>query len=211
MPIESYITLFLTLLLLAYKPGPGFFLNVSYGVKEGFIAALTLNIGVAVVCGVYFALSMQLVAFGSALIDSFVILVKGAGSAFLIYMGSRVLQETAPETKLKQVRSRRLHEYFLTGLFLEMGNPISIVFFLTLIPPLMPVEQINAGNIFYISLFVFCCSLTSLGSISLMASIIGKKFVSNKRFFLYLNKTTGVGLIIIGLYIAVSAIQYVLK
>lgn len=208
MPFESYLVLFTTLLILAYKPGPGFFLNISYGIKEGFLAALTLNIGVALVCGIYFALSMQIVAFGTALIDSFVILVKGAGAAFLIIMGVRILQETPPEAALQQVRTRKFHEYFMTGLFLEIGNPITIVFFLTLIPPLIPLQDINDTNIMVISIFVFCCSLISLGSISLMASIIGKKFIKNQSFFYYLNKATGIGLILIGVFIAFSALTY---
>ena len=211
MPLESYITLFIALFILAYKPGPGFFLNVSYGVKEGFLAAFSLSFGFAVVVVVYFALSIQTYAWGTALLSSFIILVKGAGAAFLVYMGGRTLSEEKPKVQLQQVRTKKLHEYFLTGLFLEIGNPISIVFFLTLIPTLVPIESINSQSIISISIFAGLSSLLSLGSISLISAIMGKKFIKNEKFFYYLHTTTGLGLILIGLFIAGSAVTYVLN
>ena len=208
MTLDSLFILFTALFILAYKPGPGFFLNVSYGVKEGFLAALTLNIGVAVVCALYFTIAVHTAILGQTIVSSFIILVKGAGAAFLIFMGAKVLQEDKPKAKLQQVRSRPYREYFMTGFFLELGNPISIVFFLTLIPTLVPINELQTGTVVTLSLFVFCSSLFSLGSISLAAALIGKKFVKNERFFYYLNITTGVGLIVIGLFIAGSAISY---
>ena len=105
MGLEDYAVLFISLVILAYKPGPGFFMTITYGVKEGLKPALAFVAGEAIICGTYFAISMQTAAFGAIFMDSFVILLKGLGSAFLIYMGLSTLQEGQPEAQDEKIRS----------------------------------------------------------------------------------------------------------
>lgn len=207
MPLESYLVLFTTLLLLAYKPGAGFFLNVSYGIKEGFLASFTFIAGAALVCAIYFAVSIQTVLLGTLVFDSFIIMAKGLGAMFLIYMGFRTLQEKRIEAKIQQVRTKPLHDYFMTGIFFEISNPVTIIFFVSLIPPLVPTEGLQLVNSLYLSLFVFVAMLINYGSISLISAIIGKKFLKQEKFFRYLHLISGIGLVAVGLFIAGSALM----
>ena len=209
MPIESYITLFLTLIVLAYKPGPGFFLNASYGIKEGFLASFTFIAGAALVCGVYFAASVQALIFGTLIIDTFVIFVKGAGAAYMVYMGLKSLGERKQHNQIQQVRTKPLHEYFLTGIFFEMGNPFTILFFMALIPTVIPMGELDTETTIVTGVFVFIAMLINYGSISLISSIIGKKFIKQEKLFKYLDLIMSFALIFIGLLIAASAVPYV--
>lgn len=211
MTFDAYLILFTTLILLAYKPGAGFFLNVSYGVKEGFWASFIFITGAAVVCGIYFIVSIQTVILGTLIFDSFIIMAKGVGAMFMIYMGFKTLQEKRSQAQLQQVRTKKLHEYFMTGIFFEMANPITIIFFISLIPPLVPKENLDIETSVFLSLFVFVSMLINYGSISLISSIAGKKFVKQERFFTYLHYGSGLGLVLIGLYIAGSALTYLFK
>lgn len=208
MTFESYLILFTSLTILAYKPGAGFFLTISYGIKEGFWASFVFISGAALVCAVYFAVSIQAVYWGNIILDSFIILVKGMGSAYLIYLGISGLTKEKTPQQLAQVRSKPFHEYFMTGIFFEMGNPLTIIFFMTIISPMIPADEITLQMMLTLSLFVFAAQLINYGSLSLIGAVIGKKFLKRKNLFNLLDRITSIALILIGLLIAGSAIPY---
>jgi threonine/homoserine/homoserine lactone efflux protein len=133
MSLETYMTFFLTSLVVVLIPGPTVMLVLSQALSSGKRSVIPLVAGVGL--GDLIAMSLSFAGIGAVLATSALLfsLLKWAGAAYLIYLGVKawrapvaVSQETR---KASSARSQFASAFFTTAL-----NPKSIIFFVAFVP-----------------------------------------------------------------------------
>lgn len=134
MTIQIWLAFVAASVVLLIIPGPTILLVVSYGLGQGWRAALPTAIGVAL--GDFTAMTLSMLGLGALLAasGSLFTLVKLAGAAYLIWLGVKLWRaggklEASPrhnrETSLKMMA----HAWLVTAM-----NPKSITFFVAFLP-----------------------------------------------------------------------------
>jgi L-lysine exporter family protein LysE/ArgO len=122
----SYVLLGLSL---AAPIGPVNAAQLDKGIKHGFFASWLVGVGAFVADGIYMvAVYIGVVNF---LETSFMqIFLWLFGSFVLIYTGVESIMNARPQmSKLSRAREP-LHKYFLSGFFISISNPLTILFWL---------------------------------------------------------------------------------
>lgn len=196
--------LFLTAaLILAATPGPGMLYvlgrTLHAGRREGILSALGTFAGGSVhVVAAAFGLSAVLAT--SAIAFS---VVKYAGAAYLIYLGVTMLRSR----KMLEVdqQSGESQGHFLQGVWTEVLNPKTALFFLSFIPQFVTVSRGHLVVQFLIlgSISVGLNTLADL-IVVLLAGAIAHKLRSNPNFTRRQRTASGAGMIGLGVYVAAA-------
>jgi threonine/homoserine/homoserine lactone efflux protein len=139
-PLHTYLIYFTLYAIAVAIPGPGILAIVGRalggGLRNTVPAILGNTLGDLIL--------MTLSAFGMAAVahqmGGLFYVVKLAGAAYLVYLGCRYW--IAPVEALRVVPSKA-HQGFLAQLFLTLGNPKGLVFFLALMPSVIDLGKLN--------------------------------------------------------------------
>jgi threonine/homoserine/homoserine lactone efflux protein len=135
MPHLGAFSLFLVAaLILAVTPGPAVLYILTRSVSQGRAAGAVSCLGIAVGTLVHVvgaALGLSAVLASSALAFS---LVKYAGAAYLIWLGSRKLLSGPSAPAVEAVQERSLRRVFWEGVVVNILNPKTALFFLAFLP-----------------------------------------------------------------------------
>ncbi len=209
------IFLFLTAaLLLAVAPGPGMLYvlarSLAGGKREGVLSALGTFFGgmvhvFAAALGVSVILARSAVAFAT---------VKYAGAAYLGFLGVKMilearrdsgLVEDIPAAATESNRGSATRNPLWQGVATEVLNPKTALFFLSFIPQFV---NRGAGHIFFQFVLLGTISVVMNTSadlvVILLAGPLGKKIRSSAVFRRRQRTTTGVIMIGLGTYLAMS-------
>ena len=121
-------------------PGPGVAAVVGRALGGGFARAVPMVLGILVGDLVYLAFAL----FGLAAIATWFgpvfVVIRWAGAAYLLYIAWTFWTAKPGE---EQVGTRREGGWrtFLSGLALTLGNPKVIVFYLALLPTIVPLDR----------------------------------------------------------------------
>lgn len=141
MRTAELMTFALVYALAAASPGPGVAAIVARGLSRGGDGAAAFVLGFT------------------------------AGAAYLLYTAWRMCmappQPLTVESKLP--RSSQLIA-FLGGLSLSLGNPKTMVFFLAIVPTLVPLETLDRGGLLQIFAVVLLLNATVLGTYAFAAT-----------------------------------------
>ncbi len=133
------------LVVLVATPGPVVVALVARSVSAGFRSSLALSAGV-IVGDLFYPL---LAIFGLAVIAEFwaefLTALRYLGAGILIWMGWRLIVGRAEgvDPRGRKVRRRGVWQSFLAGLFVNLGNPKSVVFFMGLLPGFFDVARLT--------------------------------------------------------------------
>jgi|SRR5271155_4034483 len=127
-------------------PGPGVAAVIAQGLARGSAGAPAFIAGFLVGDLIwFFAAAFGLSALAQTAHAAFVI-VKYAGALYLLYLAYKLW--TAPARPLAEVKEQRLargpRSLFLGSLTLTLSNPKPMLFFLALLPSVVPLETLNA-------------------------------------------------------------------
>src|SRR5215831_6127706 len=178
---HRFLLFLIAAVVLAATPGPGIFYvlarTLAGGRREGFSSSFGTFFGgwfhvMAAALGVSAILAASAVAFHT---------VKYAGAAYLVWLGIRMIlsrNETMPEKAEAPKGSA-----FRQGIFTEVLNPKTALFFLSFIPQFIAPER---GHVFwqFAALGILSVTLNTsadLAVVSLAASVEGK-LKSSARF-----------------------------
>jgi threonine/homoserine/homoserine lactone efflux protein len=205
MPDARHFLLFLTAaVLLAITPGPGIFYvlarSLGGGRREGIFSSLGTFAGgmVHVVCA---ALGLSAILAASAIAFS---VVKYAGAAYLIYLGVRMIRSRNDAVQegpsLGPTRGA-----FVQGIVTEALNPKTALFFLSFIPQFVSVER---GHVIaqFLSLGAISVGLNTTADlvVACFAGPLGRKLRDSVRFRRRQRTASGVAMIGLGAYVALS-------
>jgi threonine/homoserine/homoserine lactone efflux protein len=205
MPDKAHLTLFLAAaFLLAITPGPGLFYvlarSLAGGRRVGSISSLGTFLGglihvVAATLGLSAILATSAVAFS---------VVKCAGAGYLIYLGVRMIQTRNVQMSDGEVLEPS-HGAFRQGVWTEVLNPKTALFFLAFIPQFVSPAR---GHVFLQFAMLGCLSVTlnTLAdlTVAFFAGAISDRLRVNPRLQRRQRVASGVGMIGLGVYVGCS-------
>lgn len=186
-------------------PGPGVFATVARTMAFGFRSSLPFIAGIVLGDIVYLTFAIFGLAFIAGILGELFIAVRWAGAAYLIYLGVkawrqpvRVFDDAAatPTVPGGGVRA------FAGGLFLTLGNPKAIVFYLSFLPAFTDLAHITVADGTAIAATVLGVLACVLVGYALAASRVRRLF-RTERAVKYLNRGAGAVMIGAGCAIAV--------
>jgi threonine/homoserine/homoserine lactone efflux protein len=141
---------------LSLSPGPAVVLVIACGLAWGARKSVYATLGILAANALYFAVSAT--ALGAVLATSrpFFIAVRWLGAAYLVWIGLAALFGRPSPISLARARGVAApRAIFLSGLTLQLANPKTLVFFVSILPqfvdPLRPIKPqmawLAAGSI----------------------------------------------------------------
>ena len=147
-------------------PGPAVLLTLGRTLSGGLRAGLLTGLGIALgdILHVTFSvLGLSAILMTSALAFQ---VVKFAGVAYLIYLGIRALLEKPHDISVPQMSSADSRRAFQQGLFTELLNPKTALFFLAFLPQFVhserggiPAQLLTLGVIFVVMSILYTSAL----------------------------------------------------
>lgn len=202
--LEAFI---ITALIVVTTPGIDTIMvltrSISKGKKAGLYSALGVSLGLIFhTCAVTFGLSLIIaesaVAFG---------IIKYLGAAYLIYIGLKSLLSKSEQTEIKatNIKITGMRKMFLTAFLSDVLNPKIAIFFLAFLPQFIePTEINNPVPYLLLGLIMFFITLIWCAFLALMGSKVAVLFNKNKNTERWLNKTSGIVFILLGLKVALT-------
>ncbi len=207
--LNSWLLFILATLGLAFAPGPGMLYVLSQTMSGGKSAGLASTLG-ASTGGIFHVFAA---AFGiSAILASSALafsLVKYLGAAFLIYLGLKMLYSAYKGNSIKVQVSKEpnvnFKSVFLQGILAEALNPKTAIFFLAFIPQFV---SVNEGAIFgqFVLLGMIVVVVNAIPDlmIVLFSKPVEKLWKNNARFRIIQEATSGIALMGLGVFLALS-------
>src|SRR5438105_2022989 len=129
-------------------PGPGVAAIVARGLGGGFRSAIPMVLGILVGDLVYLAFA----AFGLAAIATYFgavfTVVRYLSAAYLLFIAYKFLTAKPGAEQIGPKASQHWTKTLLAGLALTLGNPKTIVFYLALLPTVVPLDKITLAGFF---------------------------------------------------------------
>lgn len=170
----------LAMFLLAITPGVGVFATVSRAISNGFFNASFVVLGIVLGDVIFLLLAIFGLSIIASILGEFFIVVKYLGGVYLIYLGYKIFKSRNDEVELNINHEISWKKNFLAGLFITLGNPKAILFYLGFLPTFVNLEILSIFDIFIITSIV----IIVLGSVMLAyaysASSATKLFKSKK-------------------------------
>jgi threonine/homoserine/homoserine lactone efflux protein len=191
-------------LVLALTPGPGMLYvlgrTLHGGRRKGVLSALGTLVGgsahvVAAALGLSAVLATSAVAFA---------IVRYAGAAYLIYLGVGMLRSRNMKVEVAD-EAGTSHGHFLQGITTEVLNPKTALFFLSFIPQFVAPARGHLISQFLL-LGAISVGLNTAADliVVVLAGTIAHKLKGNPKFSRRQRTASGVGMIGLGAYVAVS-------
>lgn len=200
---HRFLLFFAAALLLAVAPGPGIFYvlarSLAGGRREGVLSSLGTFVGgffhvLAAALGISAILAASAVAFHT---------VKYAGAAYLVWLGIRMIRTRNAEMAISA--SKPSLGAFRQGIFTEVLNPKTALFFLSFIPQFIAPER---GHVFlqFVLLGALSVILNTAADLVVvaLAAPLERKLKNSVRFRRGQRVASGVGMITLGAYVALA-------
>lgn len=205
--IENLGAFILTAIIVVITPGVDTIMvltrSISKGKNSGLYSALGVSLGLLVhTCAATFGLSQILSK--SAIAFS---IVKYVGAAYLIYLGYRSFTNKDEQVEIKSVESKLtgMGQMFFTAFLSDILNPKIALFFLAFLPQFINSKEINNPvPYFLLGLIIFFITLIWCTFLALTGSNVAQHFNKNKNIENWMNKTSGIVFILLGLKIALT-------
>ncbi len=122
-------------------PGPGVAAIVGRALGGGFRSALPLVIGVLVGDLVYLLFALFGLAAVAALFHPLFLVVRWGSALYLLYIAWQFWTAKPGAEQMGARKDKSSWQTFLSGFALTLGNPKTIVFYLALLPTVVPLDQ----------------------------------------------------------------------
>ena len=194
------------LVVLVMTPGPVVVATIARTLSTGWRTAMPLVIGVSLVDMLWpllaiFGLSAMVQTYGEIME-----ILRWVGAAILIWMGGRLLfgfREALDSKPDPALMRRNAWESFSAGVFVNLGNPKSILFFVGILPNLFDVTRLTTLDIVVIT--VLSALVPFAGNVVWMAAAHrARLLLSSSRAVRRVNQVSGGALAGAGIAIAAS-------
>ncbi len=190
MSIETWLAFIAASAVLLVIPGPTILLVISYGLGQGWRAALPAAIGVAL--GDFTAMTLSMLGVGALLATSATLFtaLKLLGAVYLVWLGVKLWRsggtlEAQPIGSGASPIKMIVHAWIVTTL-----NPKSITFFIAFLPQFM-----NLNGNFWTQMLIFETSFLFLAFLNALgyglAASRARGLVRNQRAIGIFNKAGG--------------------
>jgi threonine/homoserine/homoserine lactone efflux protein len=122
-------------------PGPGVAAIVGRALGGGFRSALPLVIGVLVGDLLYLLFALFGLAAIAALFHPLFLVVRWGSALYLLYIAWQFWTAKPGTEQMGAKKDKSSWQTFLSGFALTLGNPKTIVFYLALLPTVVPLDK----------------------------------------------------------------------
>ncbi len=193
MELSALLVFAAALGLAAATPGPGMTAIVARALGAGFLGTLPMVLGFVLGDLLY----LSAAAFGlAALANSFgtlFLVVRWLGAAYLVYLAVKMWHAPLPmglSTDAPPARGGGAGRTFLAGLFITLGNPKTMVFYLALLPTLIDLGAMTLLGFAEIAALVVAILLV-VGSAYALAADRARTLLRSRRAIQTLNRSAG--------------------
>lgn len=192
-------------LSIAAVVGPISVLCIQRTLSRGYMYGLISGLGVATADGTYGSIA----AFGLTVISTFLVheevWIRAIGGVFLLYLGIRTMMSKPAEKAAAAAKARNLPAAYASILLLTLTNPLTILSFAAIFAGI----GVSGGKGSYLAatlvvLGVFLGSATWWLLLTSGVTLLRKKITP--RWLLWLNRISGVVLVIFGLLALISLV-----
>ncbi|HTM78560.1 MAG TPA: LysE family translocator [Devosia sp.] len=190
MAFFTLVTFTIAYAIAVLVPGPGVAAVVARALGGGFRGAFPMVLGILAGDLVYFVFAV----FGLAAIATYFgpifVIIRWAGAAYLLYVAYK-FWTARPGAEQMSPKSESGFKTFLAGFSLTMGNPKTIIFYLAILPTVIPLNQMTPLAFAELTVIVVVVLLVIGCGYALLASA-ARDFFKSPRALGRLNKTASV-------------------
>lgn len=163
MSFFSISGLAIAIFILAITPGPGVFATISRSLASGFSNASVVVAGIVLGDIIFLLLAIFGLSAVAEILGSLFKIVKYCGGAYLIWLGIKIWLSRPESYEIEGVRELSFKANFFSGLFITLGNPKVILFYLGFLPTFIDLSSLS-----FISILIVVCVISAvLGSVLL--------------------------------------------
>lgn len=173
-------------------PGPGVAAVVARALGGGFRSAFPMVLGILAGDLVYLVFALFGLAAIATWFGPLFVVVKWGGALYLLYVAWQFWSARPGSEQIGAKREESPWRTFLAGFALTMGNPKTIVFYLALLPTVIPLDRpitvlgfVELTAIVTVVLLIIGCAYASLAAAA-------RDFFRSSRAIRALNRTAGV-------------------
>lgn len=190
MEIWILVTFTIAYAIAVLVPGPGIAAVVARALGGGFWGAVPMVLGILAGDLVYFVFAVFGLAAIATLFAPIFVVIRFAGAAYLLYIAWK-FWTAKPGAEQMKPKNEDFLKTFLAGFSLTMGNPKTIVFYLAILPTVIPLDRMTALAFAELTVIVVVVLLIiGLGYAWLAAS--AREMFKSTRALRILNRTAGV-------------------
>ena len=173
-----------------FVPGPGIAAVVARALGGGFRGAVPMVLGILAGDLIYFVFAVFGLAAIATLFAPVFVVIRFAGAAYLLYIAWK-FWTAKPGAEQMKPKNEDFLKTFLAGFSLTMGNPKTIVFYLAILPTVIPLDQMTALAFAELTVIVIVVLLIIGLGYAWLAASAREMFKSTKALRI-LNRTAGV-------------------
>ena len=197
-------TILVTMFVLSIIPGPSVFLVI--------VRSMTSNLsqGLVTIGGIVFAniIFILLVVYGVgalvASMDGLYVIIKFAGSAYLFWLGIKLLRTKVKKAEIEQVTESSWHANFTAGFIVTISAPRAILFYVSLLPNVIDLTKARAPDV----LLLMLIATVAVGAAKLPYALLAYRsslFLQEEKPRRVMNLLAGAVMILIGGVVALRA------
>ena len=180
----------ITYAIVCAVPGPGVAAIVARGLGGGFRGAVPMVLGILVGDLVY----LSFAAFGLAAIATYFsaifVVIRYLSAAYLLYIAWKFWSARPGSEQVGPKSEQRWWRTLLAGLSLTLGNPKTIVFYLALLPTVVPLDKKTALGFLELAALVIV-ELLAIGLAYAALAARARDFFRSPVAIRRLNRFTG--------------------
>jgi threonine/homoserine/homoserine lactone efflux protein len=173
-------------------PGPGVAAIVARALGGGFASAVPMIIGILVGDLIYLVFAL----FGLAAIATYFgpifVIVRWGSAVYLLYIAWQFWTAKPGSEQLGPRQREPWVRTFLSGFALTMGNPKTIVFYLALLPTVVPLDHPITALGFVELTGIVVVVLLAIGSGYAALAAWARELFTSARAIRRMNKTAGI-------------------
>ena len=197
-------TTLVTMFVLSIIPGPSVFLVI--------VRSMTSNLsqGLVTIGGIVFAniIFILLVVYGVgalvASMDGLYVIIKFTGSAYLFWLGIKLLRTKVKKAEIEQVTESSWHANFTAGFIVTISAPRAILFYVRLLPSVIDLTKARAPDV----LLLMLIATVAVGAAKLPYALLAYRsslFLQEEKPRRVMNLLAGAVMILIGGVVALRA------
>ena len=204
MSFSNATTILITMFVLSIVPGPSVFLII--------VRSMTSNLsqGLITIGGIVFAniIFIMLVVYGVgalvASMDGLYKIIKFSGSAYLFWLGVKLLMTKAKMVEIEEVVESSWKANFIAGFIVTISAPRAILFYVSFLPNFIDLNKAKVPDV----LLLMLIAAIAVGGAKLPYALLAYKsslFLKEEKPKRVMNVLAGVVMLLIGCAVALKA------
>ncbi|MEM0909721.1 MAG: LysE family translocator [Pseudomonadota bacterium] len=203
MTLESFIGLFIAMIVVAAIPGPAVFAITTASLSGGFRRGLNMTVGLLFADFTFILLGVSGLALVAESLGALFTVIKYLCAIYLIWMGISLLFSSPQKGDLEQ-EAVSARSDVLAGFLITISNPKAIVFYVALFPAFIDFNTITSLDV----LGIMTCAAIAFSSVNLAYAYLSSsasKLASTSRGSNVIRKLAGTVMVATGIGVATRA------